>query len=104
MKKIMYEVNWHCTANEKDFLCATVTPIIVIREDVLPGCSLISITAIDHKGGQFNGYPRDYFNTEQEAWDYVKQCLRDKIEQLEKEIAEKQNEIDVIKKFLSTHN
>ncbi len=106
MHKTMYDVNWHYIDifNNSGFTHCSVTPIKVIREDVLPGCSAVSITAIGHEGRRFHGCPEYYFNTEREAWDDVKQCLQHTIEQLEKEITEKQHNVDNMKKFLSTIN
>jgi len=100
MNKIMYEVNWHYMNNGKGFTHCSVTPITVTREDILPGCSAISITAIDHEGREFHGCPENYFNTEQEAWDATKQCLDDKIEQLKTEIKDMQLEVGYMTAFM----
>lgn len=69
----MYEVNWHCE-NDKFSHC-TVTPIAVLREGILPGCSAVSITARDASGRKFHGSPGDYFKTKESAWEHVKEHL-----------------------------
>lgn len=45
--KTLYEVNWHY--NNDLLVCISVTPIKVLREGILPGCSAVSITAVDKK-------------------------------------------------------
>ena len=66
MNKKMYEVNWHSIGDK--FSHCTVTAITVTREGILPGCTGVTITAIDHEGGEFQGSPGNYHNTEAEAW------------------------------------
>lgn len=47
--KTMYEINWYYKDNEQTkFSHCTVTPIEVLREGILPGCSAVSITAKAH--------------------------------------------------------
>ena len=85
--KTMYEINWHYTDNEQTkFSHCTVTPIEVLREGILPGCSAVSITAKDSKGRTFQGSPRDYFETESQAWAQAKQDLLDTIENIDREV------------------
>ena len=73
MNETMYEVTWVHTGPTTH---ATVTPITVVRYDVLPGCSTPSITAIDHSGRKFHGSRENYFETKEAAWDSVMQDLR----------------------------
>lgn len=80
MNKTLYEINWHYKDSEQNqFSHCTVTPITVIRESVLPGCSAVSITAKDSNGRTFQGSAGDYFETEAAAWAQVKQDLLDTI-------------------------
>ena len=79
--KTMYEINWHYKDSEQtQFSHCTVTPIAIIREGILPGCTAVSITAKDTNGRTFQGSPRDYFETEAAAW---AQARRDLIETIE---------------------
>lgn len=71
--KTLYEVNWHYKADR--FSHCTVTPITVLREGVLPGCTGVSITAMNQKGWRFLGTPGDYFSSEEAAWESVKADL-----------------------------
>jgi hypothetical protein len=65
----MYDVNWHYTNDV--FSHCSVTPIKVIRESVLPGCTGVSITAKDSNGRKFQGSPDNYYATEEAAWAVV---------------------------------
>jgi hypothetical protein len=98
MKETRYEINWH---NDGD-LCVhhTVTPITVIREGVLPGCSGVSITAIDADGRKFNGTPCNYFKTEAEAWAAVRKELEEAIAAAERDIAKQIELVAAWKKAL----
>ena len=79
--KTLWEINWHYLDEEQEqFSHCTVTPIDVLREGVLPGCSGVSITAKDSTGHTFQGVPRDYFETEAAAWNNVRQDLAETIE------------------------
>ena len=79
--KTLYEINWHYKDSEQtQFSHCTVTPIKVLREGILPGCSAVSITAKDSTGRTFQGAPRDYFDTEAAAWANVRQGLTETIE------------------------
>ena len=79
--KTLYEINWHYKDSEQtQFSHRTVTPIEVLREGILPGCSAVSITAKDSTGRTFQGAPRDYFDTEAAAWANVRQGLAETIE------------------------
>lgn len=79
MKKTMFEVNWHYEDVGEDgvasFSHCTVTPIQVIREGVLPGCTRPSITAVDIDGRQFQGEPDNYHRTQSAAWREVSKTL-----------------------------
>lgn len=79
--KTMYEINWHYKDSEQtQFSHYTVTPITILREGILPGCTAVSITAKDTNGRTFQGSPRDYFETEAQAWAHAKQDLIDTIQ------------------------
>lgn len=78
MKKTMCEVNWHYRDTPEGVSVLShysVTPIRVIREGVLPGCTGVSITAIDCDGQQFQGSPDGYHETEASAWNEVVTAL-----------------------------
>ena len=80
MSKTLYEINWHYKDREQNkFSHCTVTPITVIRESALPGCSAVSITAKDSNGRMFQGIAGNYFETEAAAWAQAKQDLLDTI-------------------------
>jgi hypothetical protein len=100
MKKIMYEVNWHYDT-EGSFSHCSVTPITVTRESILPGCQAVSISAIGADGHSFNGSPKDYFNSQEAAWCYVREELRKSLENLK--IKKEKLELDIqrIEKSLS---
>jgi hypothetical protein len=98
--KTMYEVNWY--GNNDIFTKCTVTPIYVEREGVLPGCTGVSITATDAEGRKFQGSPRNYFNTEEEAWASVRDELRKSLDSLEIQKKELEDDIDAQFRFLLT--
>lgn len=101
--KTLYEINWHYTDKEQTkFSHCTVTPIEVLREGILPGCSAVSITAKGSDGRTFQSSPRDYFESEAAAWAQVKQDLLDTIQSNEKAIQDLKAEIDAVFKFLIT--
>ena len=85
-----------------EFSHCTVTPITVLREGILPGCSAPSITATSSDGHTFQGIVSDYFETEAAAWAQVKQALLDTIESNEKAIQDLKAEIDAVFEFLIT--
>ena len=99
--KTMYEINWHYKDNEQtQFSHCTVTPIEVLREGILPGCTAVSITAKDTNGRTFLGSPRDYFETEAAAWEEVKQDLLDTIENNDEAVAKLKAETHRLFSFL----
>lgn len=68
--KTMYEINWHYKDNEQtQFSHCTVTPITIVREGVLPGCSAVSITAKGSDGRTFQGSPRRHPRVLAGSWD-----------------------------------
>lgn len=91
MNKTMYEVNWHYTNDV--FSHCSVTPIKVIRESVLPGCTGVSITAKDSNGRKFQGSPDNYYATEEAAWAAAKAELAESIEADEKQLAKLQEQL-----------
>ena len=84
MDKIMWEINWHSIDNIFD--TCTVTPITIIREGILPGCTLPSITAKDYKGCSFHGSISDYYTSEEEAWLAAATFLGEEIRETVKQI------------------
>lgn len=101
--KTLYEINWHYTDKEQTkFTHCTVTPIEVLREGILPGCSAVSITAKDREGRTFQGSPRDYFESEAAAWAQVKQALIDTIETNDEEVKQLKVEAHRLFSFLIT--
>ena len=102
MNKTMYEINWHSVDDK--FSHCSVTPITVIREGVLPGCSAVSITAIDNTGHRFQGSPEDYYSTEKEAWEEVKAMLSENIRRSIEKIEELQLDLDVQEMYLDRLN
>lgn len=101
--KTMYEINWHYKDSEQtQFSHCTVTPIEVLREGILPGCSAVSITAKDSAGHTFQGSPRDYFESEAAAWDRVRKGLAATADDNEAYIADLKAEILAIRAFLAT--
>ena len=101
--KTMYEINWHYKDSEQtQFSHCTVTPITVVREGVLPGCSAVSITAKDSNGRTLYGSPRDYFETEAQAWAQARQDLLGTIENIDKMVTELKEETHRLFLFLAT--
>ena len=101
--KTLYEINWHYKDDEQTvFSHCTVTPITVLREGILPGCSAVSITAKDSTGRTFQGSPRDYFETEAAAWVQAKQDLLGTIENNDKEVEALKAETQRLFSFLIT--
>lgn len=93
MSKIMYAVNWHCRENDDNvFSHCTVTPITVLREGILPGCSAESITAKDSEGRVFHGTLNDYFVTEDAAWENISDVLKNAIESNDEAVVRLQEE------------
>ena len=87
--KTLYEINWHYKDDEQTvFSHCTVTPITVLREGILPGCSAPSITAKAADGRTFLGSARDYFESEAAAWAEVRQDLRSTVQENDKRIKE----------------
>ena len=99
MNKTMYELNYHSDA-EGEFTRYSVTPITVVRQDILPGCSMESITAIDHTGRRFLGSIENYYASEEAAWDAARRDLQGSIEVSERRIAELVVSVDKLKKAL----
>ena len=104
MNKTMYEVNWHAVNDV--FSHCTVTPITVIREGVLPGCTGVSITAKDSQGNKFQGSPDNYYATEEAAWSAVRVEITKSIEAHEKQLSEMQAQLKAQRDYLVklTHN
>lgn len=102
MNKTMFEVNWHYT-NEVFSHC-TVTPIRVIRQGVLPGCTGETITAIDGEGRKFQGSADNYFSSEKEAWESVANDLIDSLHLNVEQMREAANQTEAYIKHLKSIN
>ncbi|AMD43446.1 hypothetical protein ZC03_069 [Pseudomonas phage ZC03] len=98
--KTLYEVNWHY--NNDLLIGISVTPIKVLREGILPGCSAVSISAVDKDGHQFLGNPEDYFETEEAAWKQATVDLQETIASEQQAIDEAQKRIESFRNVLST--
>ena len=98
--KALYEVHWHSINDE--FTSCSVTPLTVIREGVLPGCSGVSITAKDASGRVFLGSPRDYFHSEEEAWKTVVEDLESSRSRLTKTVAKIARELEHLDRYLGS--
>ena len=101
--KTMYEINWHYKDSEQtQFSHCTVTPITIVREGILPGCSAPSITAKGSDGRTFIGSARDYLESEAAAWAEVKQDLLSTVQENDKRIKELTEENHNLFRFLIT--
>ena len=99
--KTLYEINWHYIDKEQTkFSHCAVTPIEVLREGILPGCSGVSITAKGSDGRTFQGSPRDYFESEAAAWAQVKQDLIDTIQNNDEAVEQLKDETHRLFSFL----
>lgn len=99
--KTLYEVHWHYKdGGQTVFSHCSVSPITVLREGVLPGCTGVSITAKDSKGDTFLGTPKDYFESEAAAWADARQSLLGTIENNDRAIARLKEETFRLHRFL----
>ena len=98
--KTLYEVHWHSINDE--FTHCSITPLTVIREGVLPGCSGVSITAKDASGRVFLGSPRDYFHSEEEVWKTVVEDLESSRSRLTKTVAKIARELEHLDRYLGS--
>lgn len=98
--KTLYEVNWHYDDNDM-LVRISVSPIRVLREGILPGCSAVSITAVGSDGRQFQGCPRDYFETEDAAWVQAKKELQETLASAEQAVDEAQRRIEGMRSVLN---
>jgi hypothetical protein len=102
--KTMYEANWHYNGDENfsdTFSYCCVSPIKVTREGILPGCSGISIDAIDSQGRRFQGSPGKYFETEEAALDFIKERLSENIQADRNGIARLTADCDAMEEYLA---
>lgn len=99
MNKTRYEVNWHYV--NEIFSHCTVTPITVIREGVLPGCSSVSISAIDSKGIKFLGSPSNYHASKDAAWAAAKAELAETIKTNEEMLVKLQKQVTAQCEYLA---
>ncbi len=97
--KTMWEINYHW--NDDAFSHYSVTPIKIVRQGILAGCSKESITAINSYGREFQGLADNYYNTESDAWEKIKIDLKRAIVCKEEQIKKITVEIDSWKKLLT---
>lgn len=97
--KTLYEVNWHY--DNDTFARISVSPIKVLREGILPGCSAVSITAVAKDGHRFQGCPQYYFETEEAAWKQATIELQEAIASEQRGICEAQRRIEGLRSVLS---
>ena len=88
--KTMYEVNWHWKNNgiNEIFEKCTVSKITVTREGILPGYCNVTIDGVDSDGQRFQGFPENYFDTEELAWERIKKDVNDSIDNINLDIIE----------------
>ena len=98
--KTLYEVNWHYDENDM-LVRISVFPIRVLREGILPGCSAVSITAVGSDGRQFQGCPRNYFETEDAAWAQAKEALQETLVLQEQVMYEAKRRIEGLRSILN---
>jgi hypothetical protein len=85
----MYKINWHYKDSEQtQFSHCSVTPITIVSEGILPGCTAAS--------------PRNYFETEAQAWGCVRKGLAATADDSEAYIADLKAEVLAIRAFLDT--
>ena len=97
--KTLYEVNWHY--DNGTLVRISVSPIKVLREGILPGCSAVSITAVAKDGHQFQGCPQYYFETEEAAWKQATIELQEAIASEQRGICKAQRRIEGLRSVLS---
>jgi len=103
MNKEMYEVNYHYNG-DNSFSCCSISKITVIRQGILPGCSLPSITAIDENWRKFQGSSENYFNTKEEALNSILAFLKESIARKEGKLIKLKNEIKNLQAYkISCH-
>lgn len=95
----MYELNRHY--NNNVFSHFSVSPITIIYEGVLPGCSAITITAIDSKGRQFIGSKENYYLSEGEAYMAARNELTEEINDIKEQLKELQKQLINYNKMLA---
>lgn len=94
--KTVFEVNTHYM-----FSHCTVTPVEVIREGVLPGCSAETFTGKGHNGELFTGSLQDFYASEQDAWLKVRQNTIDGIIAAEKRAQKEERTVANLKAYLA---
>ena len=97
--KTVFEVNTHYKNGM--FSHCTVTPVVVLREGILPGCSAESFTGIDQNGERFTGSLQDFFASEQDAWIKVRQDTIDGIRASEKRTRKEEKIVAHLKAYLA---
>ena len=97
--KTLFDIVWH---NRDDVLShCTVSPISVLREGVLDGCTGVTITAVDAQGRRFLGSPDDYYPTEEAAWAAVKADLEASVAGLALQLDSLQAQLDAQRNYLA---
>jgi len=100
MNKILYELHWHyCSDN---LVGVTVTPIKVIRQNILPDCFAVSITAIDSEGNKFQGSADNYYETEELAMQAAKKEITEAIKLVTAQISKLENQLNALVQYKDT--
>lgn len=94
----MYEVTWYYKNDV--FSHCTVTPITILRRGVLPGCTAETITAKGVDGRTFQGCPRDFFETEADAWKDTVSSIKETIDSNDTAIKRLEDENFNLHRFL----
>lgn len=102
MNETMYDVTWIYDLGNDSFSHAKVNPVTIIRDGILPGCSAPSITIRNHLGQTYLSSRKNYFETEEAAWDSVIDGLKRTIENNERERASLMQENAKIQAYLNT--
>lgn len=100
MIETRYEVNWHYV--NEIFTHCSVSPITVIWEGIRTGCKGVSIVAIGSDGRKFYGSPRNYYQTEADAWAAIKAQLTESVAAHEKQIRGLQEQLEAQRRYLKT--
>lgn len=103
MTELLWEINHHWSkVNDEDsiFSGCSVSPIYVLEENIAPGASVPSILAKDVHGNKFRGSRKNYFETEELAWEEIKRDLNESLLHYQSEVKLLQAQYAAIEKFL----
>lgn len=104
MSNLMYEINWHWISigdDESVFNGCDVTPIYILDKNYLaPEATKTTILAKDSRGNKFTGNINNYYETETEAWNKIKEELTETLRLYKSEIALLTKQCTAIEKFM----